>query len=76
MMKRILTLVAFMLLPLLAGTAQQKDQMVYICTGPTAEVYHKYKDCRGLKACSGDVKVVTLKEAQKTRRKCRICYGR
>lgn len=25
-----------------------KSDIVYICTGPKAKVYHKYKDCRGL----------------------------
>lgn len=50
------------------------NKTVYICTGPKAKVYHKYKDCRGLRNCSGDIKAVSLEQAKKSRRACRICY--
>ena len=47
---------------------------VYICTGPKAKVYHKYKDCKGLNRCSGDIVAISLEKAKKTRRACKICY--
>ena len=51
------------------------DTKVYICTGPKSECYHKTASCRGLKNCSGQIKHVTLAEAQALhRRKCKICY--
>lgn len=51
-----------------------KPDIVYICTGPKAKVYHKYKDCRGLDKCSGSIKEISLDEAKKIRRPCKICY--
>lgn len=51
-----------------------QNKTVYICTGPKAKVYHKYNDCRGLRNCSGDIKAVSLEQAKKSRRACRICY--
>ena len=53
---------------------KSESDIVYICTGPKAKVYHKYKDCKGLNRCSGDVISVTLEKAKKTRRACKICY--
>lgn len=48
---------------------------VYICTGNSATVYHKYKDCKGLNRCRSKVKAVTTDEAKRMgRRECRICY--
>lgn len=47
---------------------------VYICTGPKAKVYHSTSKCRGLNRCSGDIKSISLKEAKKSRRACKICY--
>lgn len=52
----------------------KNNKEVYICTGPKAKVYHKYKDCKGLRNCSGDIKAVSLEQAKKSRRACRICY--
>lgn len=47
---------------------------VYICTGPTAEVYHAKKTCRGLNRCSDEIKAITLTEAKSMgRRACKIC---
>lgn len=51
-----------------------KSDIVYICTGSKAKVYHKYKDCRGLDRCSGSIKEISLDEAKKIRRPCKICY--
>lgn len=49
-------------------------EVVYICNGPYAEVYHKAKSCDGLSKCSGK-KIKTNKEDVKdARRPCRICY--
>ena len=52
----------------------QSSTTVYICTGPKAKVYHQYKNCKGLRRCSGDIKAVSLDQAKKSRRACRICY--
>lgn len=52
----------------------QSSTTVYICTSPKAKVYHKYKNCKGLMRCSGDIKAVSLELAKKSRRACRICY--
>lgn len=51
------------------------DQIVYICTGPTATVYHKTSRCKGLNRCSGEIKKITLQKAKSmNRRPCKICY--
>lgn len=38
------------------------SESVFICTGTTAEVYHKSDNCRGLNRCGGDVKRISLKK--------------
>lgn len=48
------------------------DVTVYICE--TGKVYHATKDCRGLANATHKVKAISLSEAQKTRRPCKICY--
>lgn len=45
---------------------------VYICE--TGKVYHSTKECRGLKNAKHKIKAIPLKEAQKTRKPCKICY--
>ena len=51
------------------------SESVFICTGTTAEVYHKSDNCRGLNRCGGDVKRISLKKAEELhRRPCRICF--
>lgn len=51
------------------------NSVVYICTGPKAEVYHKIARCRGLEHCSDDVVSVSLAKAKEMgRRACKICY--
>ena len=48
---------------------------VYICTGPYSKRYHKTRPCSGLNNCSGHIKRVSLKKAQrKGRTPCGICY--
>lgn len=49
------------------------ENTVYICTGPTAEVYHRRWNCRGLDRCSGEVIPVDLDDVIDSRRPCRIC---
>ena len=48
------------------------DTTVYIVS--TGKVYHSTKSCRGLKNSKHKIQEVSLKEAQKTRRPCKICY--
>ena len=48
------------------------DTTVYIVS--TGKVYHSTKSCRGLKNAKHKIQTVSLKEAQKTRRPCKICY--
>lgn len=51
------------------------NSVVYICTGPKAETYHKRKDCRGFNRCSGGIRAVSLSKAKEMgRRPCKICY--
>ena len=49
---------------------------VYICDSKSSEVYHKTKNCSGIKNCTHEVKEVTVSEATSTynRRACKICY--
>lgn len=56
-------------------TAEKSEKMVYICTGGSSERYHASDDCRGLCRCKGDIKGVTMAEAQDMgRTPCKICY--
>ena len=54
------------------STSFTSGQLVYICV--TGKVYHSTKDCRGLSNATHKIKSVSLSEAQKTRRACKICY--
>lgn len=47
--------------------------MVFICTGPKAEVYHEDEYCDGLSNCSGSVEYVCLEDIEDWRRPCRRC---
>lgn len=71
-MKKLLILFIFSL-PLMAMKVEAPSRTVYICTGPKATVYHYRSDCKGLNKCSGEVKKITLEEAKKKRRACKIC---
>ncbi|VTY06899.1 Uncharacterised protein [Prevotella melaninogenica] len=52
-----------------------KNSVVYICTGPKAETFHKHKDCSGLNKCSGTIKALSISKAKEMgRRACKICY--
>lgn len=48
------------------------EQLVYICV--TGKVYHSTKECRGLSNATHKIEAVSLSEAQKARRACKICY--
>ena len=48
------------------------EQLVYICV--TEKVYHSTKECRGLSNATHKIEAISLSEAQKTRRACKICY--
>ena len=52
--------------------SSSSGQLVYICV--TGKVYHSTKECRGLSNATRKIKAVSLSEAQKTRRACKICY--
>lgn len=78
-MKKILTIAAILCMGFASmgfaeapDTSLSKADIVYICTGPKAKVYHRSKHCRGLNNCSGTVKKMSMKEARH-RRPCRIC---
>jgi hypothetical protein len=60
--------------PKFSSTTPQEK--VYICDSRTAYVYHRYKDCKGLKACTHEIRAVSEQEAVNVyrRRKCKICY--
>jgi hypothetical protein len=65
-MKKLIAL-AFVFI-LLACTTDGSTN-VYICISNASEVYHLDKNCRGLKRCTHEVKIVTKNEAIRT-------YGR
>ena len=48
------------------------EKLVYICV--TGKVYHSTKECRGLSNATHKIEAISLSEAQKTRRACKICY--
>jgi len=58
------------------NNAAAPEGKVYICNSPTAKVYHKYKDCKGLRNCKHDIIEVSLDDAKNiyNRRACKICY--
>jgi len=53
-------------------SSSTSEQLVYICV--TGKVYHSTKECRGLRNATHKIKAVSLSEAQKSRRACKICY--
>lgn len=68
-------MVLFLLcLPMLSIKDEASKDIVYICTGPKAQVYHSTSKCRGLNRCSGEIKAVSFEKVKKTRRACKICY--
>ena len=57
---------------LAAPAAHSNSGSVYICV--TGKVYHSTKNCWGLSNATHKVKAVSLSEAQKKRRPCKICF--
>lgn len=52
-----------------------QDNVVYVCTGNKSKRYHKTDKCKGLSACSGSIKKVSVNEAKRMNRTpCKICY--
>ena len=49
------------------------DDVVYVCTGPSAECYHVDQDCRGLGNCSGEIEEMSVSSAGDYYRPCSIC---
>jgi len=74
MKKALLLFILVIAMPLQSFTCytNRTETIVYICV--TGKVYHSRKDCRGLEKATHKIKAVSLSEAQKTRRPCKICY--
>lgn len=47
---------------------------VYVCTSKGAKVYHRYRDCKGLNRCGRQIKAVSLEQAKRMGRRCKMCY--
>lgn len=55
--------------------AENEEEQVWVCTGRSSQCYHKYKDCKGLETCNGNVRQISRKTAQTLdRRECKMCY--
>ncbi len=74
------TLLIVLLLPLLSfqnstESISETQGKVYICTGKYAKAYHNRTTCKGMKACKGEIKIITLKRAKElNRHPCGYCY--
>lgn len=69
-----LIFIGMLAIPVKSNETQQSATSVYICTGAYAKSYHIKPNCRGLSACKGQIKKVSLGEAQKQgRNACKIC---
>ena len=75
-MKRAVKILSVMIVTLalqsFTSETTSSDTTVYICV--TGKVYHSTRDCRGLSNATHKIKAVSLSEAKKTRRACKICY--
>jgi hypothetical protein len=55
---------------------QNDDTIVKICTGRYSKRFHDHR-CRGLKSCKGEIREITLSEAQERGyTACGYCYKR
>lgn len=68
----IIAVMAIFLLQSFTSRVSTGDTVVYIV--PMGKVYHSTKSCRGLINSRYKIQSVSLKEAKKTRRACKICY--
>ena len=74
-MKRGLSLLIVMIameLQSFTNNTISQDIVVYICV--TGKVYHSRLNCRGLKNATHQIKAISLSEAKKFRRPCKVCY--
>lgn len=75
-MKRAVKILSVMIVTLalqsFTSETTSSDTTVYICV--TGKVYHSTRDCRGLSNATHKIKAVSLSEAKKTRRACKVCY--
>lgn len=67
-------IVMIAMLPLQSFTTDLSSGSSTVYIVETGKVYHSTKSCRGLANTTHKIKAVSLKEAQKTRRPCKICY--
>lgn len=71
-MKHLLCILLFIVSSIVAEN--NSPQKVYICTGSKAYAYHVNPKCSGLSRCSGDIKQITLSEAEAQHRTpCKKC---
>lgn len=47
------------------GMTKNEARGIYICTGLNAKKYHSSPECRWLENCSGEIKEITIEEAQR-----------
>lgn len=58
-----------------SNVEHNSSSIVYYCTGPKAEKYHRSSRCRGLRKCSCPIVKCTESEARaKGFKPCKICY--
>jgi len=62
------------MLSLQSFTTEISSESTTVYIVETGKVYHSNKSCRGLANTTHKIKAISLKEAQKTRRPCKICY--
>jgi hypothetical protein len=54
---------------------QNKEQVVYVCTGGSATKYHSHSNCRGLNRCKGKVVSMPISNAKEQgKTPCKICF--
>lgn len=75
MKRRLQTLaIVIAMLSLQSFTTEISSESTTVYIVETGKVYHSNKSCRGLANTTHKIKAISLKEAQKTRRPCKICY--
>lgn len=53
-----------------------KEKDVYVCVSSTAYAYHQKRHCRGLDACTHEIKKIKENEAiaEYRRKACKVCH--
>ena len=70
-----IVIICFLVMALFSFRSAGGIHGVYICTGPTAYVYHKTNTCKGLRRCTGEIKKINIEQAKNENRKaCKLCY--